>query len=193
MIHLIFVISRLQNNIENNWLIMAEEQVILVNENDEQLGLMPKMEAHEKAVLHRAFSVFTFNNKDELLLQQRAASKYHSPLLWTNTCCSHQRNGESNIGAGKRRLQEEMGFVCDLKEVFSFVYKAPFDNGLTEHELDHVMVGKFNDNPKINREEVENFKWMSVEDVKKDIINHPEIYTAWFRIIFDRYYKFISK
>jgi len=171
---------------------MAEELVILVNENDEQLGLMPKMEAHEKALLHRAFSVFTFNQKGELLLQQRAASKYHSPLLWTNTCCSHQRNGESNIDAGKRRLEEEMGFVCDLKEVFSFVYKAPFDNGLTEHELDHVMVGAYNDNPKINKEEVENFKWLSVEDVKRDIENHPEIYTAWFRIIFDKYYKFIS-
>ena len=171
---------------------MAEELVILVNENDEQLGLMPKMEAHEKALLHRAFSVFTFNQKGELLLQQRAASKYHSPLLWTNTCCSHQRNGESNIDAGKRRLEEEMGFVCDLKEVFSFVYKAPFDNGLTEHELDHVMIGAYNENPKINKEEVENFKWMTVEDVKGDIENHPEIYTAWFRIIFDRYYKFIS-
>lgn len=173
-------------------MIMAEEQVILVNENDEQLGLMPKMEAHEKAVLHRAFSVFTFNKKGELLMQQRAASKYHSPLLWTNTCCSHQRDGESNIEAGKRRLQEEMGFVCDLKEVFSFVYKAPFDNGLTEHELDHVMVGAFNKNPIINKEEVENFKWMTVEDVKRDMESHPEIYTAWFRIIFDRYYKFIS-
>ena len=172
---------------------MAEEQVILVNEKDEQLGLMPKMEAHEKALLHRAFSVFTFNRKGELLLQQRAASKYHSPLLWTNTCCSHQRNGESNIEAGERRLQEEMGFVCDLKEVFSFVYKAPFDNGLTEHELDHVMVGVFNENPVINRDEVESFKWMALEDVKNDMENHPEIYTAWFRIIFDRYYKFISK
>ncbi|MDC9723346.1 MAG: isopentenyl-diphosphate Delta-isomerase [Urechidicola sp.] len=172
---------------------MAEELVILVNENDEQLGLMPKMEAHEKAILHRAFSVFTFNKKGELLLQQRAASKYHSPLLWTNTCCSHQRNGESNIDAGKRRLQEEMGFVCNLEEVFSFVYKAPFDNGLTEHELDHVMVGTYNETPKINKEEVENFKWMTVENIKKDMEVHPEIYTAWFRIIFDRYYKFISK
>ena len=171
---------------------MAEEQVILVNENDEQLGLMPKMEAHEKALLHRAFSVFTFNDKGELLLQQRAATKYHSPLLWTNTCCSHQRDGESNIEAGMRRLQEEMGFVCDLKEVFSFVYKAPFDNGLTEHEFDHVMVGTYNINPVINKEEVENFKWMTVDDVKTDMENYPENYTAWFRIIFDRYYKFIS-
>ena len=172
---------------------MIDEHVILVNENNEQLGLMEKMEAHEKALLHRAFSVFTFNEKGELLLQQRAASKYHSPLLWTNTCCSHQRNGESNIEAGKRRLQEEMGFVCDLKEVFSFVYKAPFDNGLTEHELDHVMTGTYNEDPKINKEEVENFKWMAIEGIQKDMQHQPEIYTVWFRIIFDKYYEFISK
>lgn len=167
---------------------MTEEQVILVNENDEQLGLMPKMEAHEKARLHRAFSVFVFNDDGELLLQQRAADKYHSPTLWTNTCCSHQRDGESNIEAGKRRLQEEMGFVCDLKEVFWFVYKAPFDNGLTEHELDHVMVGYFNGYPEINKDEVESYKWMTLEDVKTDIKNHPEYYTEWFKIIFKESY-----
>ena len=165
---------------------MIEEQVILVDENDKEIGLMPKMEAHEKAVLHRAFSVFIFNDKNELMLQQRAAHKYHSPLLWTNTCCSHQRNGESNIEAGKRRLQEEMGFVTNIKEVFSFIYKAPFDNGLTEHELDHVMVGKFDGNPEINPEEVEAFKWMKLEDVKIDIIENPQLYTEWFKIIFDK-------
>ena len=108
--------------------------VILVNERDEKIGLMAKQEAHEKAQLHRAFSVFIFNNNKELMLQQRALDKYHSPGLWTNTCCSHQRDGESNIEAGKRRLQEEMGFVTELKETISFIYKAPFDNGLTEHE-----------------------------------------------------------
>jgi len=167
---------------------MAEEQVILVNESDEPLGLMPKMEAHEKARLHRAFSVFVFNDKGELLLQQRAADKYHSPELWTNTCCSHQRDGETNIGAGKRRLHEEMGFVCDLNEVFWFVYKAPFDNGLTEHELDHVMVGYYNKNPIINKEEVESYKWMTLDAVKNDMENHPEIYTAWFKIIFKESY-----
>lgn len=161
-----------------------EEQVVLVDENDQQIGLMPKMEAHEKAILHRAFSVFTFNKKGELLLQQRAKSKYHSPLLWTNTCCSHQREGETNIEAGKRRLEEEMGFSTELKEVFSFIYKASFDNGLTEHELDHVMVGYFDGTPKINREEVDNYKWMKLEDVKVDIENNPDIYTAWFKIIF---------
>lgn len=172
---------------------MREEQVILVNDKDEQIGLMPKMEAHEKAVLHRAFSVFVFNDKDELMLQQRAADKYHSPLLWTNSCCSHQRDGESNLEAGKRRLQEEMGFVCELKEVTSFIYKAPFDNGLTEHELDHIMIGYYNEDPIINREEVESFKWMTVKDVKNEIANKPEIYTEWFKIIFEKYYSFISK
>ena len=168
---------------------MIEEQVILVNENDEQIGLMPKMEAHKKALLHRAFSVFIFNDKGELLLQQRASDKYHSPNLWTNTCCSHQRNGETNIEAGKRRLEEEMGFSCDIKEIFSFIYQAPFDNGLTEHELDHVMVGYFNEDPNINREEVEHFKWMTLENVKNDIVSHPERYTEWFKIIFKESYE----
>jgi isopentenyl-diphosphate delta-isomerase len=169
-----------------------EEQVILVDENDNQIGVMPKMEAHEKGVLHRAFSVFTFNDKGELMLQQRAAHKYHSPLLWTNTCCSHQRSGETNLEAGKRRLQEEMGFTTELKEVFSFIYKAPFDNGLTEHELDHVLVGYFDVEPNINKEEVEDYKWMLLEDVKSDIEKNPSIYTEWFKIIFKESYSKIS-
>lgn len=171
---------------------MIEEKVILVDENDNQLGLMPKMEAHEKALLHRAFSVFIFNKKNELMLQQRALHKYHSPGLWTNTCCSHQREGEQNIEAGKRRLEEEMGFVTDLNETTSFIYKAPFDNGLTEHELDHIMVGYFEDNPNINPDEVADWKWMPLEDVKKDISNHPELYTAWFKIIFEKFYEYIN-
>ena len=171
---------------------MKEEQVILVNKLDEQIGLMPKMEAHEKAVLHRAFSVFVFNNKNEMLLQQRALSKYHSPGLWTNTCCSHQRDGETNIQAGTRRLQEEMGFTTDLKETISFIYKAPFDNGLTEHELDHILVGHSNTIPIINPEEVEAFKWMKTEDVKADIISNPSNYTAWFKIIFAKFYNHIN-
>lgn len=165
-----------------------EEQVILVDQEDNPRGLMPKMEAHEKAELHRAFSVFIFNHKNELMLQQRAKHKYHSPLLWTNTCCSHQRDGESNIQAGKRRLFEEMGFVTEIKEVFSFIYKAPFDNGLTEHELDHVMVGYYNEDPIINRDEVEAFKWMTLDDVRTDIKNNPGLYTAWFKIIFEKSY-----
>ncbi len=171
---------------------MNEEKVILVNENDEQIGVMPKLEAHEKALLHRAFSVFIFNDKNELMLQQRAFQKYHSPGLWTNTCCSHQRDGESNIEAGKRRLKEEMGFVTELQETISFIYKAPFDNGLTEHEFDHVMIGYYNSEPKININEVADWKWMSLENVRLDIKSHPENYTAWFKIIFDKFYQHIN-
>ncbi len=151
------------------------------------------MEAHEKAVLHRAFSVFVLNDKGELLLQQRAAHKYHSPLLWTNTCCSHQREGESNIDAGKRRLKEEMGFETELKELFSFIYKAPFDNGLTEHELDHVMLGHYNDAPEINPDEVADWKWIKPSTVKEDIAVNPDMYTAWFKIIFERFYGHLLK
>ena len=150
------------------------------------------MEAHEKALLHRAFSVFIFNDKNELMLQQRALGKYHSPGLWTNTCCSHQREGESNIQAGKRRLQEEMGFVVDLNESISFIYKAPFDNGLTEHEYDHVLIGKYNDLPKISFDEVADWKWMSLETIKHDMVLNSEIYTEWFKIIFDKFYEHIN-
>ncbi len=171
---------------------MKEEQVILVNEKDEPIGLMNKMEAHEKAVLHRAFSVFVLNDKNEVMLQQRAHHKYHSPLLWTNTCCSHQRAGETNIEAGKRRLYEEMGFNAELKELFHFIYKAPFDNGLTEHELDHVMIGYSNEVPSINPEEVESWKWMKIEDIKEDMIQNPALYTIWFKIIFDEFYHYLE-
>ncbi|KQS48588.1 MULTISPECIES: isopentenyl-diphosphate Delta-isomerase [Flavobacterium] len=172
---------------------MTEEKVILVNERDEQIGLMPKLEAHEKAELHRAFSIFILNSKNEVMLQQRASQKYHSPLLWTNTCCSHQREGESNIQAGNRRLMEEMGFSTELKELFHFIYKAPFDNGLTEHELDHVMVGYFDGEPVINPEEVENWKWMDIDAIKEDMQVHPEKYTVWFKIIFDEFYHFLEE
>ncbi len=171
---------------------MKEEQVILVNEKDEPIGSMNKLEAHEKALLHRAFSVFILNDRNEVMLQQRAHHKYHSPLLWTNTCCSHQRTGETNIEAGKRRLFEEMGFETELKELFNFIYKAPFDNGLTEHELDHVMIGYYNDEPVINRDEVESWKWMKIEDIKNDMIVNPEIYTVWFKIIFDEFYHYLE-
>lgn len=171
---------------------MIEEQVILVNENDEQIGTMAKMEAHEKARLHRAFSVFVFNDKNELLLQKRALNKYHSPGLWTNTCCSHQRVGESNIEAGKRRLSEEMGFTTELKERTSFIYKAPFDNGLTEHEYDHILTGYYTEDPKVNSDEVAEFKWMTLEDVQQDISKNPDEYTAWFKIIFEKFFDFIN-
>jgi len=148
---------------------------------------MEKIEAHEKALLHRAFSVFVYNDKGEVMLQQRALSKYHSPGLWTNTCCSHQREGESNVDAGKRRLMEEMGFTTDLEESISFIYKAPFDNGLSEHEYDYILIGKYNDQPNLNPDEVAAWKWMSLEDIQKDLKENPEIYTAWFKIIFDKY------
>lgn len=171
---------------------MTEEKVILVNEQDEKIGMMPKQEAHEKGVLHRAFSVFIFNEKEELMLQQRALHKYHSPGLWTNTCCSHQRDGESSVDAGKRRLQEEMGFTVNLNESISFIYRAPFDNGLTEHELDHILLGNFDGEPHINAEEVAAWKWMPLEDVKKDIQKNPGQYTAWFKIIFQKFQEHLT-
>ena len=172
---------------------MAEEKVILVNEKDEQIGLMEKIEAHEKALLHRAFSVFVFNDKKELMIQQRALSKYHSPGLWTNTCCSHQREGESNVEAGKRRLHEEMGFSTELKDTISFIYKAPFDNGLTEHEFDHILVGDFEGEPNLNPDEVASWKWVSLEDLQVDMKKNPHIYTEWFKIIFDKYYSHLQQ
>ena len=168
-----------------------EEQVILVNKRDEPIGLMGKMEAHEKGLLHRAFSVFIFNSQQEVLLQQRASCKYHSPNLWTNTCCSHPRAGETNLQAGERRLQEEMGMQVPLEEVFSFIYKAPFDNGLTEHEYDHVLVGYSDAQPQINPEEVASWKWLSLEAIKEDILQAPEQYTAWFKIIFEKFYHYL--
>jgi isopentenyl-diphosphate delta-isomerase len=154
---------------------------------------MPKMEAHEKAVLHRAFSVFVVNDKNELMLQQRALEKYHSPGLWTNTCCSHQRDGEGNIEAGLRRLDEEMGFTTPLEYLFNFIYKAPFDNGLTEHELDHVMLGRYEGDPVINPEEVASWKWMNIEEINSDLKNNPDSYTVWFAIIFERFYNHLNQ
>ena len=170
-----------------------EEKVILVDTNDEPIGLMEKMEAHRLGLLHRAFSVFVLNSKNEIMLQQRAAHKYHSPLLWTNTCCSHQRAGESNLEAGSRRLFEEMGFTTPLKEHFHFIYKAPFDNGLTEHELDHVMIGYSDEEPNINPDEVASWKWMSIEAVKADMQENPNEYTAWFTIIFEEFYHHLEE
>lgn len=172
---------------------MKEEQVILVDQKDRQIGLMPKMEAHEKGLLHRAFSVFVFNERKELMIQQRALSKYHSPGLWTNTCCSHQREGETNIEAGKRRLWEEMGFSTELQDSMSFIYKAPFENGLTEHEYDHILLGTYNKEPDPNPDEVHSYKWVKPQDLKQDMLRQPELYTAWFKIIFDKYYNYIEQ
>jgi isopentenyl-diphosphate delta-isomerase len=162
------------------------ENVILVNELDEPIGEMEKMEAHEKGLLHRAFSVFIFNQKNELLLQKRASSKYHSGGLWSNSCCSHPRKGESVVDAGMRRLVEEMGFSVPLESVFSFIYKAELDNSLTEHELDHVLIGRYEDAPEMNLEEVEDWKYIELETLESDMKNRPELYTEWFKIVFDR-------
>jgi len=164
-----------------------EEKVLLVDEYDQVLGKMEKIEAHEKGLLHRAFSVFIYNDKDELLLQKRALTKYHTPGLWTNTCCSHQRENESNVEAGQRRLQEEMGFTTELKNQFSFIYKAPFINGLTEHEYDHILLGYYNGQPQPNPDEVADWKWMSLEAVEKDMHHQPNNYTAWFKILLEKY------
>ena len=169
------------------------EMVILVDKHDNQLGLMEKIEAHKKAVLHRAFSVFILNDNNELLIQQRALSKYHSPALWTNTCCSHPRDGESVLDAGARRLKEEMGFETKLDSLLSFVYRAKFDNGLTEHEFDHVLFGYYNDDPSINKLEVMDWKWVNLDFLKNDIITSSELYTIWFKIIFEKFYKNFNK
>lgn len=169
------------------------EEVILVDRDDNQLGLMEKMEAHEKAVLHRAFSVFIFNDKGETMLQRRALSKYHSPGLWTNTCCSHPRDGESVEQAALRRMQEEMGFTTEVKEVFDFIYKADVGQGLIEHELDHVLIGSYNGLPSLNLAEADEWKWMSVDEIRKDIDEHPQSYTVWFKIAFPKLAAFVEK
>lgn len=161
------------------------EYVILVDENDQEIGLMEKMEAHKKGLLHRAFSIFLFNENNELLLHQRALSKYHSGGLWTNTCCSHPRQGETVIEAANRRLIEEMGIEAEMNPEFSFIYKATLDNELTEHELDHVVLGTFSGKPKINHEEVAAWKYVSMTEIKADMKLHPDKYTEWFRIVFD--------
>ncbi|MFK7787004.1 MAG: isopentenyl-diphosphate Delta-isomerase [Crocinitomicaceae bacterium] len=162
------------------------EHVILVDELDQPLGEMEKMEAHEKGLLHRAFSVFIFNDQNELLLQKRASSKYHSGGLWSNSCCSHPRTGEGIVDAGMRRLTEEMGFTVPLDAVFSFIYKAELDNSLTEHELDHVLIGRFNEAPNMNPDEVEDWKYIDLASLATDMAHHPEAYTEWFKIVFDR-------
>jgi isopentenyl-diphosphate delta-isomerase len=170
---------------------MDLEYVILVDENDQEIGTMEKQEAHEKGFLHRAFSVFVFNENKELLLQQRALTKYHSAGLWTNTCCSHPRVGETIEQAAHRRLMEEMGFDCELITKTSFIYKAAFENGLTEHEFDHVLVGSFNGEINFNPTEVKNVKWINLEELQIDLLQNNQNYTAWFKIIFDNFKKSI--
>jgi len=172
---------------------MQEEKVILVDKDDNQTGLMPKMEAHVKGLLHRAFSVIIFNSKGEILLQKRASTKYHTPNLWSNTCCSHQREGEDNLSAGKRRLNEEMGFVTNLQNFSSFVYRVVFSNGLIEHENDHIMLGVFDGVPKPNPNEVDEWKWIDIDVLVQDMKINPDQYTAWFKIIMNNYHESLKK
>lgn len=163
---------------------MIDSLLILVDENDQEIGQMGKMETHKLGLLHRAFSIFIFNSKGELLLQKRAMGKYHSAGLWSNTCCSHPQVGESIVEAAERRLQEEMGIRTTLKTIYSFIYQATFDNGLTEHEYDHVLVGNCDELPIINREEVSDYRYISLEDLTDEIHTMPDQYSIWLKICF---------
>lgn len=168
-----------------------KEYIIEVDKYNKEIGPIEKMEAHHKGVLHRAFSIFVFNSDNQLLLQRRNTEKYHSGGLWTNTCCSHPRYGEKLQDAIYRRLEEEMGFTCELREIFSFCYEVSFENKLTENEYDHVFIGTYNGEVIPNKSEVEEFKWVDIDEVKIDIINNPHLYTFWFKYVFDRVIKFI--
>ncbi|MCP4600019.1 MAG: isopentenyl-diphosphate Delta-isomerase [Proteobacteria bacterium] len=161
-----------------------EETLILVDEHDNQVGTGEKMEVHRKGILHRCFSIFIFNSADQMLLQKRAISKYHSGGLWTNSCCSHPRNSEELEEAIHRRLIEEMGFDCEMKEIFTFIYKAELDHGLTEHEYDHVYIGRYDDKITPNPEEADGYEWEEVEKIEKEIKRSPDHYTVWFKIAF---------
>ena len=163
-------------------------EVILVDALDQPIGTMEKMEAHRKGLLHRAFSVFVFNHKKELLLQQRALEKYHSGGLWTNTCCSHPAPGETPEMAGERRLHEEMGFSTPLKKRFAFEYRVALDNELTEHELDHVLTGTFDGDIIPNPEEVMAYRWVTADQLKQELREHPEHFTAWLKIIVETHW-----
>ena len=167
---------------------MDIEEVILVDETDKEIGFMEKLEAHQKGLLHRAISVFVFNESGEMLLQQRALSKYHSPGLWTNTCCSHPRPKELVMDAANRRLMEEMGLECVLQKKFEFLYRAEFENGLVEHEYDHVFKGVSNVQPKINKMEVEDFQWISPELLLRMVDEYPENFTPWFKILLEKHF-----
>lgn len=165
---------------------MEGQQVILVNAKDEPQGVMDKMGAHRLGVLHRAFSIFIFNSKGEMLLQQRALDKYHSPGLWSNACCSHPQPGEETIHAAQRRLQEELGFTCELQKLFHFLYKAAFGNGLTEHEFDHVFVGEYDGNVPFNTAEVNAICYKDLAAVRDELTTRPGEYTVWFHKAFPR-------
>jgi isopentenyl-diphosphate delta-isomerase len=166
---------------------LLEEQVILVDTSDREIGTAEKLQAHREGLLHRAFSIFVLNSQGHLLLQKRAQHKYHSGGLWTNTCCSHPRHEEPTLLAAHRRLQEEMGFDCELQELFSFVYRAKLDNHLTEYEFDHVFVGYCDRKPVLNLEEAEDWKWIDLKTLQTDIQKSPESYTYWLRDCCDRF------
>lgn len=163
------------------------EKIILVDEQDNQIGEIEKLPAHENGgQLHRAFSIFVFNSRGQLLLQERAKTKYHGGGWWTNTCCSHPRVGEKIEESVHRRLVEEMGFDCELKEEFSFIYKATCTNELTEWEFDHVFIGKWDGEVKPNPEEADSFKWVSKAEILKDVKENPDKYSPWFKIALNK-------
>ncbi len=167
-------------------------QVILVNERDEPTGAMEKIEAHEKGLLHRAFSVFIFNEQGEMLLQQRAPGKYHSPNLWTNACCSHPAPGEEVSAAAHRRLKEEMGFDTELEKAFAFTYRAEFENGLTEHEFDHVFVGRYNGPVNPDPLEVSRYRYLNLRELRKELQEQPGLFTEWFKIAYPRLEEYLA-
>lgn len=169
---------------------MDRNFVVLVDDQDNKVGVMEKLEAHQKGLLHRAFSVLIYNSKNELLLQQRALDKYHSGGLWTNATCSHPMDGESIVEAGKRRLFEEMGFNTDLQIIGNFIYKTDFSNGLIEHELDYVLKGFSDASPNINTLEVNAYKWISKEELQLELSKNSENFTFWFLELVKRNFLF---
>lgn len=164
-----------------------EELVVLVNPEDKVLGLMEKQQAHINGLLHRAFSVFLFNENGEMLLQKRASEKYHSPNQWTNAVCSHPRKDETYLEGAKRRMKEELGIETELSEKFHFIYKADVGGGLWEHELDHVFTGIYNADFNLNKDEVEEIRYISLENLDQEIAENPGQFTEWFKIILEEY------
>ncbi len=162
------------------------QQVILVDKNNRKIGIEEKIKAHKEGKLHRAFSIFIFNSKGELLIQQRAKTKYHSEGLWSNSVCSHPKPNELYRQSAEKRLKEELGFSCKLKKSFCFIYNTGFQNGLTENEYDCVFIGKFNGKPKLNKKEVSGYKWISVKSLKQDIVKNPKKYTVWLKIALNK-------
>ncbi|TDQ77955.1 isopentenyl-diphosphate Delta-isomerase [Sphingobacterium yanglingense] len=171
---------------------MERNTVLLVNEHDEELMEMDKLDAHRQGLLHRAFSIFIFNNRGQLLLQQRAPHKYHGGSLWTNTCCSHPQLGECVVDSARQRLEFEMGLSADLEQIYFFIYHSPVENGLVEHELDHVLVGFSDISPQPNPDEVNDFKWMDPDEIEIWMLNRPQDFTVWFKEAFPVLMKTLS-